>query len=854
MLAAAPAGVGYIGLAGYAYGVEGYYRFGPFISVALNTAAAFALLAPAILLTLPDLGWRRSFMRTPIALDVFTHLLPFSLVLPFVAGAAVVWGVRIRVYDPLFAPVLLALAAAASGVGLARLAAGSVRQAERLLIKATAARERIEQRQALLLDLADHARAPTSRQALANTAALVARHFKASRVGYGEVDETGEWITVAHEFTDGTVPPALGTRRLADFGPEIIEALRARRTVTVEDIATDTRTQGFDEPYLKTSTRSGVTVPLTQDGQLRATLYVGHTAARAWTPGDVDLLESVAGRIWATVERARAEAALQESEARLRATFEAAPVGIVFAEVPSGRLVYGNAAVEGIFRFPMRFSDSLAAYSEWEAYDAEGRRVQAQEFPLSRTLLTREPAHGDYQFACGDGVLRWISITTAPVRDAAARMVGAIVVCADVDDARRVEALLARGKAELEALVEERTRDLQQTQMRLAHVQRMEALGQLAGGIAHDFNNVLQAVQGGAALIERRPADPERVRRLARMMFEAAERGSAITRRLLAFSRRGDLRTEAMSAFLLLTGMREILTHTLGAGIGVRVDAAVCLPMLLADKGQLETVLVNLAANARDAMSGSGLLTLAAAVEVMRPNDEPDRSTTLKPGCYIRLSVTDTGVGMSPEVLARVTEPFFTTKEQGKGTGLGLAMARGFAEQSGGALLVESALGCGTTVKLWFPIAGRATPAAPSSSSDAVAGQRGTKARLLVVDDDAIVREILTHELEAAGYEVASAADGPTALGLLDIGEAVDLVVSDLSMPNMDGVTFIREVQRRRPRLPAILLTGFATNAAEIAVGGTVSGAFTLLRKPIEGTVLAERVAVLLEGLAGGDG
>src|SRR5581483_7992918 len=181
------------------------------------------------------------------------------------------------------------------------------------------------------------------------------------------------------------------------------------------------------------------------------------------------------------------------------------------------------------------------------------------------------------------------------------RMVGTAV---DVTALREAEAVLARDRDELERLVGERTRALEAAQMRLAHAQRMEALGQLAGGIAHDFNNVLQAVQGGAALIERRPADPDGVRRIARMVFDAAGRGSAITRRLLAFSRRADLRAEAVEAASLLTDMREILTHTLGAGIGVRVDLENGLPPLLADKGQLETALINLASNARDAMHG----------------------------------------------------------------------------------------------------------------------------------------------------------------------------------------------------------------------------------------------------------
>jgi PAS domain S-box-containing protein len=391
---------------------------------------------------------------------------------------------------------------------------------------------------------------------------------------------------------------------------------------------------------------------------------------------------------------------------------------------------------------------------------------------------------------------------------------------------------------------------------RLAQAQRIEALGQLAGGIAHDFNNVLQAVQGGASLIEKRPNDPNGVRRVARMVFEAAERGSAITRRLLAFGRRADLRTEAVDAAALLADMREIFTHTLGAGVGVRMEAAPGLPPLLADKGQLETVLVNLGTNARDAMSGNGMLTLAAGLDVRRQDTRLALAGTLREGRYIRLSISDTGTGMTSEVLARVTEPFFTTKAQGKGTGLGLAMARGFAEQSGGGLDIQTEPGRGTSVSLWLPVAVGAVASMPAMAESAASAETGRRATILLVDDEPLVRELTAEGLEGAGFSVILADGGPAALALLDAGEAVDILVTDLSMPGMDGISVIREAQRRRPGLGAILMTGFAGNAAELAIGGAVSGTFSLLRKPVTAEQLGERVAVLLEGASsmGGEG
>ncbi len=409
---------------------------------------------------------------------------------------------------------------------------------------------------------------------------------------------------------------------------------------------------------------------------------------------------------------------------------------------------------------------------------------------------------------------------------------------------RESEGALRRLNETLEARVRAEVAAREEAQFRLAHAQRMEALGQLAGGIAHDFNNVLQAVQGSARLIERRPDDPEGVKRLARMVTEAAGRGASITRRLLAFSRRGELRTEAVDPVLLLTNLREVLTHTMGAGIGVRLDMPHSLPALLADRGQLETVLVNLAANARDAMEGKGTITLSAALDT--PGCDPgDGHPGAGPGRYVLLAVSDSGCGMTPEVLARATEPFFTTKGRGKGTGLGLAMARGFAEQSGGRLAIESAPGRGTVVSLWLPLAEEgASPAEVPGGAPAAP----VATTVLVVDDEPIVREVLAEGLRTASYRAIGVPSGPAALALLDAGEAVDLVVSDLSMPGMDGLELLAEIQTRHPRMPAILLTGFATKAAELAVGGARSGTFSLLRKPVTAEQLAECVAALLEG------
>ena len=412
----------------------------------------------------------------------------------------------------------------------------------------------------------------------------------------------------------------------------------------------------------------------------------------------------------------------------------------------------------------------------------------------------------------------------------AVRMMGVVV---DVTTLRDAAALLQRDRDELERRVEERTRELAETQNRLAHAQRMEALGQLAGGIAHDFNNVLQAIEAAADLIERRP-DPESLPRYLRIAREATKRGGAISRRLSSLSRRSELEPVPVSLHRALEDVAAVLRRTSPASLTVAVEAPEDLPAALADRRQLETALLNLAVNAREAMEDKGRLTLRACVDTAR---ESSLAAKLGPGQYLRVEIADTGRGMNPDVRARAAEPFFSTKPRGQGVGLGLSMARGFADHSGGALAIDSEPGRGAVVAFWLPVAAAARHAAPSSS---VTGQRG---RLMVVDDDPLVRELLGEQLRSAGYEIAAFAGGAAVLAALDAGQTPDLLLTDFAMPNMNGVAVARAARRRCPGLPVIVLTGYASEAAD-AVGGDD---FVLLRKPIDGDALIGRVASLLK-------
>jgi PAS domain S-box-containing protein len=682
------------------------------------------------------------------------------------------------------------------------------------------------------LDITDRKTAADSaRTALAELEGI----YAAAPLGLSVLDAQCRWtrINAAMAALNGYAPEAHIGRAMRELLPDIadrVEAAHARVMRTGRPILRQ-------EVIGKTPARPGVTrtwetsfLPL-PDGS-----------------GEVVAVGVLAEEL--TSQRAT-EAALRLSAARLRLATEAGQIGVFDWDLRTGELQWderlramwslpAGAAVTLSTFFDNLHPDDVAGVRDAIAASFQpdtGGRYEAEFRVLG--VLDRIERH----VAARAGV--WFE-EGRPIR-----MLGTAV---EVTAQRQAEAVLARDKAELERLVEARTRDLQETQAQLAHARRMDALGQLAGGIAHDFNNVLQAVHGAAGLIEKRLHDPERVRRLNQLLMEAADRGTSITRRLLAFSRRGELRAEAIDPAGLLADLREIFLHTLGSGVQVRVEADPGLPRLLADRSQLETALVNLATNARDAMAGTGSITLVADEVALQHSGNPAgaghaETASVQPGRYIRLRVRDTGEGMPPEILARVTEPFFTTKPFGKGTGLGLAMARGFAEQSGGTLAIDSRPGQGTTVTLWLPLATTNGDdlGIPNERAIVEYPPERREGTILLVEDDAIVRGVVGAQLEAEGYTVVPAESGAAALLRLDAGETIDLVIADLSMPAMDGISVIKAVQRRYPHLPAILLTGF-TNETAVSTLDVLEGAFLLLRKPVTRLELAERVAVLLEG------
>ncbi len=526
--------------------------------------------------------------------------------------------------------------------------------------------------------------------------------------------------------------------------------------------------------------------------------------------------------------------ALHDAEERFHTLLNQAPVGICQTNL-SGCFLLANKRYCALLGREMETLRTLRIHDLTHPEDQDRHRAGQ-----ARMLATGEPFVIEKRLVRPDESDVWVISHMSVTHDAEGHPQHIIAAVQDISHRRAAEAALQAMNATLEQRVADAVAERARVEESLRQAQRMEALGQLAGGVAHDFNNVLQAIAGGARLIQRRPDNPDSVRRLAGLVVDAADRGASVTRRLLSFARRGSLQPGPVEASPLLEDLREMLARTLGSGITVQASAEADLPAMMADKGGLETVLVNLATNARDALLDETGLPGAGPKRVSLHAARDDAAPGLPAGAYVRLEVADSGPGMDNDTLAHAAEPFFSTKPRGRGTGLGLSVARGFAEQSGGMLAIQSVPGEGTTVRLWLPAI---IPAAPPVRPD-------IRPAVVLVDDDIEVRDVLADTLVAQGCRVSGYADAVSALARI-ADDAPDLLISDLSMPGTDGMTLIRQARLLRPGLAAILLTGHSGPELEAAVSQMAGGRVILVQKPVQGASLAAQINALLpEGVS----
>ncbi|MBB4065884.1 hybrid sensor histidine kinase/response regulator [Gellertiella hungarica] len=393
-----------------------------------------------------------------------------------------------------------------------------------------------------------------------------------------------------------------------------------------------------------------------------------------------------------------------------------------------------------------------------------------------------------------NGTRFWASVVIDAIRDEMGSVVGFAKVTRDITEKREAQ------------------RALDQAREELFQAQKMEALGRLTGGIAHDFNNLLMAITGSLELLRRHLPDDEKTAQLIANALEGANRGAALTRQMLAFSRKQDLNLEPVDLNQLAREVKVMLERTIGPGISIEARIPSSLPRVRSDVNQLTSALLNLAVNARDAMPHGGRMRFGAkATEI---SDAPEGGPPLRPGSYVCLFVSDEGIGMDQETLEKSTTPFFTTKEIGKGTGLGLSMVHGFMEQSGGRLLLHSKPGRGTRAELWLPALAEEQPVVrkPEKGDTRLPG-RQRHLKVLAVDDDPLVLLNTVLMLEGFGHHVEQTTSAPKALDMLASDPSFDLLVSDQSMPKMTGLELIEEVRRHRPGLPCVLATGYSQEA-----------------------------------------
>jgi signal transduction histidine kinase len=552
--------------------------------------------------------------------------------------------------------------------------------------------------------------------------------------------------------------------------------------------------------------------------------------------------------------RREPDAVLRESAELLALAEEAGGLGIFEWQVPAGtvRLSAKALALYGLSEFD-------GTYESWRARIFREDQIRVADIVDGVFAAGARELNAEFRIVrAGDGALRWIEARNLVLYDRERRPLRVVGITLDVTDHKRAIVQLRAFTETLEEGVRERTRELeaeyaarQKAEESLRQAQKMEAVGQLTGGIAHDFNNLLTVVLGGLEVIERQiPVLPAvaataRILKAKDMALQGVQRAINLTSRLLAFSRQQPLEPRPLDANRLVSGICELLRRTLGEAVALEAVLAGGLWECFADGNQLENALVNLAVNARDAMPNGGKMTIETANCYL---DEAYVATLAEPvscGQYVLIAVADTGTGMDRATAEKAFEPFFTTKDLGRGTGLGLSQVYGFVRQSAGHVKIDSEIGQGTIVKIYLPryfgpaedATGEAAAAVPRAIGDET---------ILVVEDDDELRSYATDILRELGYRVMAAANGADALALLDRETDVDLLLTDVVMPGINGRELADAAVRRRPALKVLFTTGYTRDA--IVHHGRLDPGIHLIGKPFSFQVLAVKVRARLDG------
>ena len=678
-----------------------------------------------------------------------------------------------------------------------------------------------------LLELGDRLRDATSVPDMAFAAAhVLGRVLDVDRAGYASVDLASEVVIIERDWTRPGLASLVGTPRLRDYG-SYADDLRKGRIVVIQDAILDARTSGQSEALTIISARSLVNVPAMENGAFTALCWVAQAEPRVWREQEINFVREVIDRTQAAVQRRRAEEALQHLAASLEAE-------VATRTEDRNRLWQLSTDIMLVSGFDGVITAVNPAWEQmlgWTESDLLGHSLFDLIHPddLEHTIAGAKGvsegtalARFENRYRHKDGSYRSISWMAVP----GDRLINA--VGRDVTE--------ERSNAEALAQAEEALRQSQ----------KMEAVGQLTGGLAHDFNNLLTAISGGLDLLQMRVAQgrTKDIGRYVDMAQGAAKRAAALTHRLLAFSRRQTLAPKSTDVNRLVADLEDLVRRTVGPEIRVETAMAAGLWNTLVDPGQLENALLNLCINGRDAMPDGG------AIMIETGNVSFDKSALadwdLPPGRYVAVSVSDTGTGMPADVVARAFDPFFTTKPIGQGTGLGLSMIYGFARQSGGQVRIYSEVGKGTRVCIYLPRHAGEEERALGSSSSADLPRARQGETVLVVDDEASVRMLVRDVLDDLGYSTLEAAEGAGGLTILRSEARVDLLVTDVGLPGMNGRQLADQARAMRPDLKVLFITGYAENA--VLSHGHLDPGMHILTKPFAIDALAERMRSLIEG------
>ena len=679
-------------------------------------------------------------------------------------------------------------------------------------------RVRTERFQAALLILGDQLREKTGCAEIRQSAGrILGMTLGIERVAFATVDVELDSVVVRRDWVLGTTPSIVGAYSLDAFGA-LFDTVRRGEAVVVNDTQLDLRTATGRCECQTRGMRTLINIPLLERGVITTLLVLHGAQPRGWSDDEVSFVRDVAERCWIAMERSRAEQALRESEAQFR-TLADNMSQLAWTADPSGKIYWYNK------RWYDYTGSSLEAMQAlgWRSvhHPAHLERVTAR---LKHCFATGSVWEDTFPLRNQDGTYSWFLSRALPIRDGLGHVIHWLGTHTDITAQVNAEEALRDLNDSLELRVAERTREMvtinellqvemserESVEEALRHAQKMDAIGQLTGGIAHDFNNMLTGVLGALDLIQRRVAAGRvgEVDRYINAAITSANRAASLTHRLLAFARRQSLNPQAVDVNQMVVSMEELLRRTLGESIELCIDLQPRLWQAHTDEHQLESALLNLVINARDAMPDGGRLTVRTSVVHVEAQRE-----AMAHGEYVLLSVEDTGVGMSAEVIGRAFDPFFTTKPIGQGTGLGLSMVYGFVKQTGGHVQIESVVQQGSRIYLYLPchfergerhIAEPENPSAPR----ALIGEQ-----ILVVEDEVAVRMLVIDVLHELGYSTLEAGDSKAALPLLQGLERIDLLVSDVGLPGLNGRQLAEMARQHRPDLPVLFMTGYARNA-----------------------------------------